>query len=715
MDGQTKPLSARSSKIDPSFKSKRYRDKLRTEIKGLEGLIPIDRSSLHRKLDSQTVFRLIISFFRLKMFFKIIGLKQQQLSDNETTAKDDSLGNVGGKQVLQCLDGFLLAAFADGTIVYSTDNVLQYLGFNQVDLMHRCLYGLVHPEDHQDLKNILENSYIKDVTKQHPGCNWRQVSFICRMKCFNGTSAGYLKIHCSGSIQRPNDSNQSKSSPDVVLLYCQPFMLTGSDIVEDFKQNVFWSKHDMGLTIKEFDKKSEEMIGYGDDDLKEKSFYQFVHPEDLATFAACHKTLTESTEVQTMYFRMESKEGSWVWLHSRGKVICKNSKKFSIVFTHCPVREEDSTFLQQESTLRQRYAMNDLLYFIQFGSSYAPCSGETDDTFHEDQQGTSKIGSFCTPHMGFTEDLSMTFYNSLDPCPSSWHSMTDRHSPVLPSTHVAHKITQREKQIQFQEFKRRQQMFNQPVLQDFACSSPNYQYHPTPVNPQFYSYNQISPETIPECINGVTIKTEHVGDYPRNCSNPIWTDQRNSPVGNLYTNISPPSYHSATLMNNYGYCQNDPSTVHQKHYPGTHLQYDRYQPQTVFHASSNYYPQEVKFPVGPWIKPEITRCNEQDITRVGVKRPSASIKVSMNCDYTGLVQNQGSKYTCTDFSHNRPSVTNTGLTSNVVHYDIEASVHMKIVENTCRDTSCARIQTKKTDADLPSIGSIFEFLNDGQV
>ena len=48
--------------------------------------------------------------------------------------------------------------------------------------------------------------------------------------------------------------------------------------------------------------------------------------------------MTESIEVQTMYFRMESKDGRWVWLHSRGKVICKNSKKFSIVFTHCPVR-----------------------------------------------------------------------------------------------------------------------------------------------------------------------------------------------------------------------------------------------------------------------------------------------------------------------------------------------------------------------------------------
>uniref|UniRef100_K1PTV4 BHLH domain-containing protein n=1 Tax=Magallana gigas TaxID=29159 RepID=K1PTV4_MAGGI len=65
-----KPGNSSSSKIDPSFKSKRYRDKLRTEIKALECLIPVDRSSLHRKLDSQTVFRLVISFLRIKLLFK---------------------------------------------------------------------------------------------------------------------------------------------------------------------------------------------------------------------------------------------------------------------------------------------------------------------------------------------------------------------------------------------------------------------------------------------------------------------------------------------------------------------------------------------------------------------------------------------------------------------------------------------------------------------
>ena len=36
--------------------------------------------------------------------------------------------------LLQILDGFVLAASTDGTVLYASDNVLQYLGFNQVIL-----------------------------------------------------------------------------------------------------------------------------------------------------------------------------------------------------------------------------------------------------------------------------------------------------------------------------------------------------------------------------------------------------------------------------------------------------------------------------------------------------------------------------------------------------------------------------------------------------
>lgn len=64
----------------PSFKSKRYRDKLRTEVKALEGLLPVDRTSLSRKLDSQTVFRLVIAFLRTQGYFQGKYLLQILLS-----------------------------------------------------------------------------------------------------------------------------------------------------------------------------------------------------------------------------------------------------------------------------------------------------------------------------------------------------------------------------------------------------------------------------------------------------------------------------------------------------------------------------------------------------------------------------------------------------------------------------------------------------------
>jgi len=49
-------------------------------------------------------------------------------------------------------------------------------------------------------------------------------------------------------------------------------------------------------------------------------------------------SVLQSEDIQTLYFRVEVKDGSYLWLHTRGKVVFKNSRKYSIVFTHCPVR-----------------------------------------------------------------------------------------------------------------------------------------------------------------------------------------------------------------------------------------------------------------------------------------------------------------------------------------------------------------------------------------
>ena len=67
----------------------------------------------------------------------------------------------------QSLDGFLLVVTSDGTILYSTENISSHLGFHQVDLVHRCLYGIIHPDDHHELKVVLEQTLVPTSCHSH--------------------------------------------------------------------------------------------------------------------------------------------------------------------------------------------------------------------------------------------------------------------------------------------------------------------------------------------------------------------------------------------------------------------------------------------------------------------------------------------------------------------------------------------------------------------
>ncbi|KAL8622630.1 hypothetical protein ACOMHN_009264 [Nucella lapillus] len=329
-------------------------------------------------------------------------------------------------------------------------------------------------------------------------------------------------MHCSGKlVHRPGLPRTKRSSSEVVLLFCNPFMfmLKSGEFAPDLQKNAFWSKHDLDLHVKEMDTKGSDIVGFSPQEMENKSFYSLVHPEDLTALVACHKLLLESSEVQTVYFRLQTKGGDWVWLASRGKVISKNSKKFSIAFSHCPLREEDSTYLQQEAVLRRRYALTDLMYLNHFShtqpqppssssspfcapgmtlkeaavaaaaaaqpSAGPPQSRKGAMTQETDQyppcrmvsaKSSSPSGrwSGCHPSSGKAgvvgekggdwrrkEERGSVVDSSCVlelECPSGWHGLSDRHSPVLPSSHVAHKLSQREKQLQFQEFCKRQQL-----------------------------------------------------------------------------------------------------------------------------------------------------------------------------------------------------------------------------------------------------------------
>ena len=129
-------------------------------------------------------------------------------------------------------------------------------------------------------------------------------------------------------------------------------------------------------------------------------------------------------------------------------------------------REEDSSYIQQEVVLRQKYALYELVYGRQERNEdgtlrFPP---ETEDGSLLGWPPNDGAGNGSARTSGRAGAAKMSIYGGLrddpatsalhDPhgqCPSSWHTSADRHSPVFPNNHLPHPSYKRERATPTQE------------------------------------------------------------------------------------------------------------------------------------------------------------------------------------------------------------------------------------------------------------------------
>uniref|UniRef100_A0A8C5GBG5 Nuclear receptor coactivator 3 n=1 Tax=Gouania willdenowi TaxID=441366 RepID=A0A8C5GBG5_GOUWI len=253
-----------------------------------------------------------------------------------------------GPLLLQALDGFLFVVNREGSIVFVSDNVMQYLQYKQEELINTSVYNIIHNDDKEEFHNNLPK--FNGETRQS-----KSHTFNCRMlvNLVHGQSHGlteersaaqrYETMQCF-ALTQPRAMMEEGDDLQSCMI-CVARRITAVERTERFS-----SRHELTGKFIEIEHQSSlhTTMRPGWEDLVRRCLQMFLHRSEgqPLSFKRHYQDAFHNGHAETPLYSFSLSDGTPVTAKTRSD-LCRN-----------PNTNEPHSFLSTH--LLQRYKMNNV-------------------------------------------------------------------------------------------------------------------------------------------------------------------------------------------------------------------------------------------------------------------------------------------------------------------------------------------------------------------